>query len=100
MIIAILGIIVFQLVERIAIIEKSMKSVLRKCSCVLGFSYNTIPTRHEVQRKPYLQEEYNIMTMNPQNYQTLRIWRKYLENELSAACWSRCHRFSESSSVG
>lgn len=49
--------IVFQLVERIAITEKSIKSVLRKCSCVLGFSYNAIPTRHEVPRKPYLQEE-------------------------------------------
>lgn len=48
--------IVFQLVERIAITEKSIKSVLRKCSCVLGFSYNAIPTRHEVHGKPYLQE--------------------------------------------
>ena len=49
--------IVFQLVEQIAIVEKSIKSVLRKCSCVLGFSYNAIPTRHEVHVKPYLQEE-------------------------------------------
>lgn len=56
MIITIYGIIVFHLVERIAITEKSMKSVLRKCSCMLGFSYNAIPSRHEVQRKPYLQE--------------------------------------------
>lgn len=48
MIITMYGIIVFQLVERIAITEKSIKSVLRKCSCMLGFSYNAIPTRHEV----------------------------------------------------
>lgn len=48
--------IVFQLVERIAITEKSIKAVLRKCSCMLGFSYNAIPTRHEVPSKPYLQE--------------------------------------------
>lgn len=49
--------IVFQLVERIAITEKSIKAVLRKCGCMLGFSYNALPTRHEVLRKPYLQEE-------------------------------------------
>lgn len=57
MIITAYGIIVFQLVERIAIAKKSMKSVLRKCSCMLGFSYDAIPTRHEVPRKPYLQEK-------------------------------------------
>lgn len=49
--------IVFQLVERIAIVKKSSTEVLRKCSCMLGFSYNAIPTRHEVPRKPYLQED-------------------------------------------
>jgi len=48
MIIAIFGIIVFQLVERIAIVEKSSTEVLRKCICMLGFSYNAIPARHEV----------------------------------------------------
>ena len=57
MIITTYGIIVFQLVEQIAIVKKSIKAVLRKCSCVLGFSYNAIPTRHEVHRAPYLQEE-------------------------------------------
>ena len=57
MIITMYGIIVFQLVERIAITEKSMKSVFRKCSRMLGFSYNAIPTRHEVHGEPYLQEE-------------------------------------------
>lgn len=57
MIITIFGIIIFQLVERIAITEKSIKAVLRKCGCMLGFSYNALPTRHEVLRKPYLQEE-------------------------------------------
>ena len=50
--------IVFQLVERIVITQKSMKSVLRKCSCMLGFSYNALPTRHEVPEKPYSQEVY------------------------------------------
>lgn len=57
MIITIFGIIVFQLVERIAIVKKSSTEVLRKCSCMLGFSYNAIPTRHEVHGKPYLQED-------------------------------------------
>ena len=47
--------IVFQLAERIAITEKSMKSVLGHCIDMLGFSYIAIPTRHEVHRKPYLQ---------------------------------------------
>lgn len=49
--------IVFQLVERIAITEKSIKSVLRECGCMLGFVYDALPTRHEVHGKPYLQEE-------------------------------------------
>lgn len=57
MIIAIFGIIVFQLVERIVIVKKSSTEVLRKYICMLGFSYNAIPTRHEVPRKPYLQED-------------------------------------------
>lgn len=57
MIITIFGIIVFQLVERIATVKKSSTEVLRKCICVLGFSYNALPTRHEVPRKPYMQEE-------------------------------------------
>ena len=46
--------ILFQLAERIAITEKSMKSVLGHCSDMLGFSYNAIPTKHEVHEKPYL----------------------------------------------
>ena len=49
--------IVFQLVERIAIVKKSSTEVLRKCICMLGFSYNALPTRHEVTRKTYLQED-------------------------------------------
>lgn len=52
------NIIVFQLAGRIAITEKSMKSVSRKCVDMLGFSYNAIPTRHTVRKKPYLQEVY------------------------------------------
>lgn len=57
MIITAYGIIVFQLVERIAITEKSIKSVLGRCIDMLGFSYNAIPARHEVQKKPYSQED-------------------------------------------
>ena len=49
--------ILFQLAGRIVITEKSMKSVLGHCVDMLGFSYNAIPTRHEVHVKPYLQEE-------------------------------------------
>ena len=52
-----ISIIIFQLAGRIAITEKSMKSVLGRCTDMLGFSYNAIPTRHEVPEKPYLQEE-------------------------------------------
>lgn len=48
------NIISFQLTERIAITEKSMKSVLGHCKNMLGFSYLAIPTRHEVPRAPYL----------------------------------------------
>lgn len=55
MIITIFGIIIFQLVERIAIVKKSSTEVLRKCSRMLWFLYNAIPTRHEVHGKPYLQ---------------------------------------------
>lgn len=50
------NIIVFQLAERIALTEKSMKSVLGHYIDMLGFSYKAIPTRHEVHEKPYLHE--------------------------------------------
>lgn len=50
------NIIVFQLAERIALTEKSMKAVLGYCVDMLGFPYNAIPTRHEVPEKPYLHE--------------------------------------------
>ena len=56
MIITICGIIVFHLVEQIALFKKTSIEVLRKCSRMLGFSYNAIPTRHEVPQKPYSQE--------------------------------------------
>ena len=56
MIITCLDIIVFHLVERIATTDKSIKSVLGYCVDMLGFSYNAIPTRHEVPEKPYLHE--------------------------------------------
>lgn len=68
MIITYFGIIVFQLVERIAIAEKSMKAVIGHCIDMLGFSYNAIPTRHEAPSKPYLQEENIMIEINPQNY--------------------------------
>lgn len=48
--------IIFQLMERIAITEKSIKSVLGYCIDMLGFSYNAIPTRHDVPIKLYLHE--------------------------------------------
>lgn len=47
------NIIVFQLAERIALAEKSMRAVLGHCIDMLGFSYNAIPTRHEVPRKTF-----------------------------------------------
>ena len=50
------NIIVFQLAERIALAEKSTKSVLGHCIDMLGFSYNAIQTRHEVHETPYLHE--------------------------------------------
>ena len=52
-----ISVIIFQLKELIAVFEKPMKSVLRKCIDMLGFSHLAIPTRHEVNRKPYLQED-------------------------------------------
>lgn len=47
--------IVFQLAERIAITEKSMKSVIRNGNDIFGLMYLAIPTRHEEPSKPYLQ---------------------------------------------
>jgi len=57
MIITIYVIIVFQLAERIAIVKKSLKEALMYGGDMLGFSYPALRTRHEVPRKPYLQEE-------------------------------------------
>lgn len=57
MIITTYGIIVFQLLERIAIATKSSEAVLRRFLDMLVFAYKAIPTRHEVHGKPYLQEE-------------------------------------------
>lgn len=54
MIITYFGIIVFHLREHIAIAEKSIKSVLGRSKDMLGFSYQALPTRHEVPDKPYL----------------------------------------------
>lgn len=64
--------IVFQLAERIAVTEKSTKAVLGHYVDMLGFSYNAIPTRHEVPKKPYLQE-YNIMI--EQTHKTIKYCR-------------------------
>lgn len=49
--------IVFQLAERIAIVKKSLKEALMYGADMLGFSYPALRTRHEVPRKPYLQED-------------------------------------------
>lgn len=53
MIITTYGIIVFQLVTRIARATKSSEAVLRYCIDMLEFAYKAIPTRHEVCMKPY-----------------------------------------------
>ena len=49
--------IIFHLAERVATTDKSIKSVLGYCVDMLGFSYNAIPTRHEIHVEPYLQED-------------------------------------------
>lgn len=49
--------IVFQLVERIAIIKNPLKEALMYGADMLGFSYPALRTRHEIHGKPYLQEE-------------------------------------------
>ena len=49
--------IVFQLVERIAKVKKSLKEALMYSADMLWFSYPALHTRHEVLRKPYLQED-------------------------------------------
>lgn len=48
MIITMYGIVVFQLVERIAIVKKSLKEALMYGADMLGFSYPALRTRHEV----------------------------------------------------
>lgn len=48
MIITYFGIIIFQLIERIAIVEKSIKSAIKYSADMLGFSYLANRTRHEV----------------------------------------------------
>lgn len=49
--------IVFQLVERIAIVKKSLKEALMYGADMLGFSYPALRTRHEIHGKPYPQED-------------------------------------------
>ena len=48
--------IIFELTEWIAIVAKSSEAV-PNCNDMLGFSYNAIPTRHEVPRVPYVHEK-------------------------------------------
>lgn len=55
MIITMCGIIVFQLVDRIAFIKKSLKQALMYGTDMLGFAYPALRTRHEAHGKPYLQ---------------------------------------------
>lgn len=57
MIITMYGIIVFQLVERISIIKKSLKEAIMYGANIKAFPYPAIRTRHEVHEKPYLQED-------------------------------------------
>lgn len=52
MIITEYGIIVFQLMERIAIVKKSSIEVNEESKNMLAFSYLVIPTRHEVHIEP------------------------------------------------
>lgn len=44
--------IIFQLMERIALIAKSCKAVSEVRSDMLAFAYSALPTRHEVPSKP------------------------------------------------
>lgn len=72
--------IVFQLVERIAFIKKSLKQALMYGTDMLGFAYPALCTRHEVHGKPYLQEakiKKRIVAQPEQTHKTitLRIWR-------------------------
>ena len=55
-----IGIIVFQLIEWIAITAKSRKSVLRCFDHLQAYDYKATPTRHEVCIKPCPQEVYTI----------------------------------------
>lgn len=52
----ILCVIIFQLMERIAIVISQIFG-FRYALDMLGFSYSAIPTRHEVHIKPHLTEE-------------------------------------------
>ena len=67
-----ISIIVFQLAERIAIVNKSIRVVLGHCKNMLGFSYLAIPTRHEIRCLPYLHDAFE--QINPQNLKRLRMW--------------------------
>lgn len=57
MIVTVYGIIVFQLVERIAHIKKTEAAITR-AEDIISFPRAAIRMRHEIPQKPYLQEEY------------------------------------------
>lgn len=63
MIITAYGIIIFQLLERIA--ATKIIGNANASSDVFGFSYPALPSRHEVPRVPYLQEEICIIHHKP-----------------------------------
>lgn len=58
MIVTMYGIIVFQLVERIAYKKKTAVAAISCAEDIVLFPHAAIRTRHEIPQKPYSQEEY------------------------------------------
>lgn len=96
MIITSFGIIVFHLVERIALTKKISTEVLENGLVMLGFSFNAILSRHEVHMMPYQQdihELYKIITfekMNPKNYKRMLVRRINYTIFTAADCLKFC----------
>lgn len=90
------NIIAFQLTGRIAITEKSIKSVLGHCKNMLGFSYFAIPTRHEVRRLPYLHGILaDIMRNKPTKLKIADMAKTrnlYIKLKIGDCCWSLYRR--------
>lgn len=79
MIITYFGIIIFHLVERIALTIKISKEVFKNGFVMLGFSFNAILSRHEVHKMPYQQDIHRLYTqiINPKNYKRMLVRRIY-----------------------